>query len=369
MQTQAKIIFAGICLIIMIGASVLMFDVVRIRGNEIGVMETWTAGVMEESLTPKTYFCLPWKKIVKYPTSVQIFVMNDRGEEEQGGEGRKQDSYLVQSTDNQDMHLSLQVQWRIDPAHVVTIHKTVGPDNIEEKILRPTMLRVVKDEATTREAIEAYSGQGLVDLQQSIEKDLNDPNGELRERGIIVDSFVIEHIRLDEDYVAEIKARQVAVQKEQRAIQEEKAAQAEALKAKAVAQADLNRAVVQAERDKQVMILAAEAENQKKILEAEANKKQTVLAAEAKKESGELEAAAILAIGTATAEAKKLEFLAYGSEGADIYAKIEIARAMKDAFSNIKGYLPESMNVYTLGDNFMKAVENVVRGQQTITQQ
>src|SRR5690606_5956050 len=136
-------------------------------------------------------------KIHTYSTSVQVFVMNDNDSGEEVGEGRAQDSYLVQSKDNQDMHLSLQVQWRIDPTHVVIIHKTVGPQHIEEKILRPTLLRVVKDEATTREAIQAYSGIGLVELQQDIERVLNDENGELRSRGVIVDSFVIEHIRLD----------------------------------------------------------------------------------------------------------------------------------------------------------------------------
>lgn len=80
--------------------------------------------------------------------------------------------------------------------------------------------------------------------------------------------------------------RQVAMMREQRAVQEEKAAQAEALKAKAVAQADLNKAVVEAERDKQVAVLKAEAENEKVILQAEAEKQKVVLAAEAKKRSG-----------------------------------------------------------------------------------
>lgn len=356
---QLKLIVVGVVLLFAVIVIFSMFDVVAVKGNQVGVMETWYGGVMNDPLPPKTYFCWPWQRIQTYPTSVQVFVMNDKTVEETGA-GRSQDSYLVQSKDNQDMHLSLQVQWRIDPKHVVTIHKTVGPELIEEKILRPTLLRVVKDEATTREAIQAYSGVGLVELQQDIEKDLNDETGELRNRGIIVDSFVIEHIRLDTEYVGEIKARQVAMMREQRAVQEEKAAQAEALKAKAVAQADLNKAVVEAERDKQVAVLKAEAENEKVILQAEAEKQKVVLAAEAKKEAGELEAQAILAIGTATAESEKLKFTAYSAEGSEVYARIEIAKAMGDAFGNIKGYLPENMQIFTLGENFLQAVENVV---------
>ncbi len=351
------IVGAVVGLIVLI-CGFMMFDVVTIKGNQVGVKESWNVGVHSEPLRPKTYFVLPWENVQPYSTAVQVFVMNDRRDDETGV-GRSQDSYLVQSKGSQDMHLSLQVQWRIDPTHVVDIHKTVGPDHIEEKLLRPTLLRVVKDEATIREAIAAYSGAGLVDLQQAIEKDLNAPEGELRAKGVIVDSFVIEHIKLDAEYVKEITARQVAIQKEMRAVQEEKAAQAEALKAKAIAQSDLNKAVVEAERDKQVLVLNAEAENEKSILAAEAEAKKTVLAAQAEKDSGELKAASILAIGKANAESEKLKFTAYSAEGADVYARIQIAESLKGAFQNIKGYIPEDMTIFSLGQGFMEAVDNI----------
>lgn len=359
-KMKVKLAFVGIGLLIATVFVFSAFDVVPIHGNQVGVKEHWWNGVQEDPLPPKTYFVWPWERIQPYSTSVQVFVMNDKAEDDAVG-GRKQDSYLVQSKDSQDMYLSLQIQWRIDPTHVVNLHKKIGPKAIEELALRPTLLRVVKNKATMMEAIEAYAGSGLVMLQQEIEKELSDPKQELAQRGIVVDSFVIEHIRLDPDYVKEITARQIAIQKEQRSVQEEKAAQAEALKAKAVAQADLNKAVVEAERDKQVAVLKAEAENEKVILQAEADKKKLVLAAEAEKESGELKAQAIIAIGEATAKAETLKYKAYGEPGAETYARIQIAESMSKAFGNIKGYLPESMNVYTLGSSFMDAVENMVK--------
>lgn len=349
----------GVFLLLLLGF--LFSKVVTVGGNEVGVMETWFGGVQADPLPPRTYMCYPWQTIYKYSIANKVFVMNDIAGDSEPHNGRERDSYLVQSKDSQDMHLSLQTQWRVDAEHVVSLHKTVGVKGIEEVVMRPALLRIVKDEATTREAIEAYAGAGLVKLQQDIEKDLSDPAGELRAKGIIVDSFVIEHIRLDEDYVAQIKARQVAIQKEQRAVQEEKAAQAEALKAKAEAQAELNRAVVKAESDKQVQVLKAEAENEQEILKAEAEAKKVVLAAQAEKDSGELKAASILAIGKANAESEKLKFSAYSAEGADIYARIQVANSLGNSLSGIKGYLPENMNVYTLGESFMKAVENIVR--------
>lgn len=336
------------------------FHLFTIKGNQVGVLESYFAGVSPNPLQSRTYVVWPWQHVTRYPTSVQVFVMNDRKDDDAEDHGRSLDSYLVQSQDSQDMHLSLQVQWRIDPAKVVNLHKEVGSEHIEEKALRPIMLSVVKNEATMMQAIEAYSGEGLVRLQQSIFKDLNNPEGELREHGIIVDNFVIEHIRLDESYTSEIKSRQVAIQKEKRAIQEEKAAQADALKAKAVAQADLNKAVVEAERDKQVIVLKAEAENEKMILAAEADAKKQVLAATAEKEASELKASALLALGKANAESEKLKFSAYSADGADTYAKIEVAKAMGVSLSGIKGYLPESMSVNLLGENFAKAIESLV---------
>lgn len=334
----------------------MLFDIVVIGGSQVGVKETWSSGVLPTPLPSRTYFIYPWERMHVYDVGVNVFEMSDRE--------KVNDSYLVQSSDSQDMHLSLQTQWRIDPEHVVNLHKTVGAKGIEERVLRPTLLRVVKNKATTKKAIEAYSGDGLVQLQTEIETELNAPDGDLAARGVIVDSFVIEHIKLDADYVKEIAATQVAIQKERRATQEEKAEQAVALKAKASAQADLNKAVVEAERDKQVAVLKAEADAEKSILAAEAEKKKTVLAAEAKKESGELEAASILALGKANAESEKLKYSAYETPGAEVYARIQVANALGQAFGNIKGYIPENMTIYTLGDSFTKAVENIVKAPQ-----
>lgn len=359
MTVQAKAIVGSVGTALLLLVGVLLFDVFPIAGNEVGVKETYLGGVHPEPFHSRTYFILPWERMFKYSTALQVYEMSHAPAGGETTEGWDSEPYHIQSRDSQTMDLSLQVQWRIDPTKVVELHKQIGPNSIEAKVLRPIVLRVVKDEATTRDALTAYSGPGLVELQQVIEKDLADPQGELRTRGIIVDSFVLQKIELDPAYVSEINARQVAIQKEMRAVQEEKAAQAEALKAKAVARAAYETAVVKAEQDKQVQVLAAQASNEQEILKAEAEKRKTVLQAEAKKESGELEAAAILAIGKATAEAKQLEFTAYGADGADNYVRLQVANSMGQAFSGIKGYLPSDMTVVTLGQSFLDAVQKV----------
>jgi regulator of protease activity HflC (stomatin/prohibitin superfamily) len=267
------------------------------------------------------------------------------------------------------MHISLNVQWRIDPTKVIEIHKTVRHD-IEEKMLRPVVMRVVKDQATRRTAVDAYSGSGLVKLQNDIYVDLTNQSGELRQRGIIVENFVIEGIRLEPKYIGEITERQVATQRKLKADEQTKAAQAEALRAEAEAQADLKKRVVEAERDKQVGILNAEKEAQQRILSAEASKKQVILDAEAHqqklvleatgmRDAKLLEAQGILAIGQSEAEAQKLKLTAYAVPGSEIFARIEVARWFATGHQNVKGYLPSDMNIYTLGNNFSHAIENL----------
>lgn len=364
-KSQIKLILAGVVILFCLVVIAASFDVQRISGNEIGVRETWS-GVDAKPLASGVYFRNRWTtSIFPYDMSNKVFVMNDKNGPEEKGVGRASDAYLVQSADQQDMHINLNVRWRVDPDKTIAIHTKYRAyrsrdqeDIIEERLIRPEVMRIVKNHATKKKAMEAYSGDGLVSLQKDIEAELSDPVGEIRKQGVIVDNFVIEKIVLDPNYTAEIKARQIAQQKKLRADEETKAADADALKAKSVAQADLNKAVVEAERDKQVAILRASQEAQAQVLAAEAAAKKVVLAAQAEKDAAENRAAAILAEGRAQAEAQKLKFTAYSAVGADVFAQIEISKSMGTAFQNFNGFFPPNMTMTTVSKDFLDAVKS-----------
>jgi regulator of protease activity HflC (stomatin/prohibitin superfamily) len=373
MKQIISLVIAGVVIVTLIIASLFIVDITTVEGNEIGVKETWEGGVEPDALQPKTYVLFPGftQKIFKYDTSSQVFVMNDAANSTYG-EGRARDSYLVQSSEGQDMRISLNVRWRRDPAFVIEQHKTVR-DNVEEKILRPEIMRIVKDRATTRTALDAYSGEGLVKLQSDISSALMSPEADLRKRGVIVENFVIEHIGLDPAYVEQIKARQVAVQERLRAIEETRAAEARAERAKAEAQAAYEKALVDAKRDKEVGVLEAQKQAEQSVLAATASAKQVELAAEADKNrnvlaaTGEQEAAllraqAIEALGKAEAEATRLKLSAYSAEGSEAFVRIEVSKSMSEAFKNIDGYLPQDMTINLLSDSFLQAVHAVVGG-------
>lgn len=351
-------------------AGLVLFDVEKIPGGKMGVKETWSEGVVATPLTPQTYFLFPGftQKIFEYDMTQQVYVMNDKDNGQEYGEGRKADAYVVQSKDQQDMRISLRVQWRRKPESLVELHQ-VAQDQVEERILRPVLLNVVKNQATVRTSLEAYSGQGLVDLQKAIYSDLK--KSEELSKYIEVEGFVIEHIGLKPEYTREIELRQVAIQAKLRADEETKVATANAEKSKAVAQADYEKQLVEARRDyekgvldakkiAEQQVLAAEADAKKVALTAEAEKNRNVLIALGKKQAAENEAEAILAIGKAEAEAKRLQMLAYSGQGSENFVRIELGKSLAGAFGNVKGYLPANVNYTTVARDFNGAVNAMV---------
>lgn len=368
-KTPSGLIISAIVIIIAIVTALVSVEFVTIKGNELGVKETWGGGVSEEILQPKTHIISRFTTdVIKYDASSQVFVMNDKGIEESGN-GRSKDAYLVQSSEGQDMNISLNLRYRIDPKKLVSIHKTVRKD-VEEKLIRPVVMRVVKDEATKRTAINAYSGEGLVTLQTSIQTALagSGEGKELSDRGIIVENFVIEHIGLDPNYIVEIKGKQVATQKALRAAEEQKAADAEALVAKSKAQANFNtelvkqlltatNMVIQAQADNERVIIAAKAAAEQVEVAAKAEQTKLTLEAEGKKAAMIAEAEGTLALGKAKAASQELLLKAYAVPGSDNWVKTQVAESAAKAFGGIRGYLPEKMTINTFADNFVKAVD------------
>jgi len=102
-------------------------------------------------------------------------------------------------------------------------------------------------------------------------------------------------------------------------------------------------------------------------LQAEAEKNRNVLIAQGEREAAENRAEAILALGQAEAEAKKLQLSAYAVPGADAFVKIEVAKSFATGVQNVKGYLPEKMSVNLLADQFEKGVNILVNGNGSVS--
>lgn len=340
-------------------------DVTKIHGNQIGVMETWSGGVEDKLYEPKTYMYAGTSELYAYDLTPQRFEMD----------AAHNNSYIARSSDNQTMTMDIGLQWHYDRTKLLNIHKTyrahVGVSNwsniIEERIILQNFVVAVNSAVASRKAIEAYSGATSVAMQEDILKKLQDPNGELVQNGIVVETFVINQIQLDKAYIKEIEGRQVAQQRELRAKQEELAALAEAQRAKAEASTEYEQVVMKARQQKEQGVLesegkaqqqinAARAQAEQQVIEAEGQAKKIVLAANAERTAAQARAEAILALGQAEAEAKKLNMLAYSGAGADNFVTIEVSKSMATAFSGIQGYIPQGMTVNTFTTNWMEGL-------------
>lgn len=357
---------------------VAAYRFVEVKGSEYAVLETWSGGVQPEPLAPKTYVFNRWLTTAYiYDMAGQIFVMNDKAYSSYG-EGRANDILEVKSSDNQKVHFSITLRWHRDIAKLIDMHKTYR-DQIEERLIRPEIIKTVVANATTKQAIDLYSGKTLEGLREIVEKVLIDPQGALATNGVIVDAFVIDGTNFpDKQYVESIEARQRAIIDESRAKEEEKANKAKAEAAKAAAlkmqyeqvvaaetrkmtavlqqEAESEQATIKAKADALNLITLQEAESKKIVIQAKADADKQVALSEAAKEAEINRAAGIEAVGRATAEAQRQQLTAYAVEGSDLYAKIELGRSLATAFSNVKGWLPQGVTYNTVASDFESSV-------------
>ncbi|MDR2981249.1 MAG: hypothetical protein LBV12_03275, partial [Puniceicoccales bacterium] len=354
------------------------FRFTEVKGSQYAVLETWTGGVQEDPLPPKTYVFNRWlTSPYLYDMTGQIFVMNDKAYSTYG-EGRANDLLEVKSADNQKVHFSITLRWHRDFNKLVSMHKTYR-DQLEERLIRPEIIKTVVANATVKPALELYSGQSLESLRSDVEKVLKDQSGALYTAGVIVDAFIVDGTNFpDKQYVESIEARQRAIIDESRAKEEEKANKAKAEAAKAAAlrlqyeqvvaaetkkktavlqqEAESEQATIKAKADALNAITLQEAESKKIVLQAKADADKQVALSEAAKQSEINRAAGIDAVGKATAEAQRLQLTAYSVEGSDLYAKIELGRSLAQAFTNVKGWLPQGVTYNTVAKDFESSV-------------
>ena len=372
-------------------AAVILFSVISIKvrtvkGNEIGVEETWQDGVINTPLQPGTYWWLFGfnKEVYTYTTSGQVFVMNDKPSGANGepfAEGRQVDPLIANSLDNQKVTFHTTLTWHIDPSHVVQLHKNYR-DNIEERLIRPEEVNEVGIRATLQNAIDLYSGPKLNELRSTVTSELRSSTGKLAQNGIVVDRFVIEKPELNPEYEKLIEQRQLAIATESQAKEQQKANLALAAAQQAQSQIALNKAVVEADAAKQVSIKQQEATAQQSIIQTNANAantvtqqeaeaKKVVIAAkaeaerniaisEAQKQAEINRSVGIEAVGKATAEANKLLLASYSVPGSDLYTRIQVASSLATSFSGVKGYLPSNVTYNTVAENFDKGVSLLV---------
>lgn len=343
----------------------LVINWTTIEGHERAVTQDWREGVSSELWGPGTHFYMPLTTTVyTYDIGTNKFIMGNRTTQkiETTGHGERVVKTVQLYGDNetigfppvtittggegkeQPATFSVTLQYHLDPVKLVALHNSVQ-DQYGELTIKPALTRIISDLATTRPVLAFYSGDGRVELQKEIEQSILE-NKALSDVGIAVETFVIDDIALDPQYVSEITGRQIATQAKLREVEEAGAAKARAERVESEALAD-----------KLKRIMEAEASKEEKIRAAEAQAAEIRALAEADRFKKEQDAKGLLAQGMAEAQvdqAKKVSKYEGVAGARQAQVEIEVARTERLKNFHVTGVLPEKTAMTLIGGDINK---------------
>lgn len=326
---------AGGGLALLVVAALAFFGAVGIKtiqGNEIGVIQDWSQGVLDKTLRSGTHFYnnIAWDvRVYEIGTQKSTFgpLAGQQGEyppiEVEVGENGGQSAKVL-----------ISVNYHVDPSKIVTLYKQGLADTYEQVVLNREIVDTVNEVARPKKtALDIYSGAGFNAFKNEVDERLKE-NTVLEDRGIVVENTIISGITLDPEYKKQIDLKQIAQQNTLRAVEEAKAAQEEAKKVFAQAQADVERRTQEANAKKIETELAAQGEGAR-----------IKAIAEGQRDARIAQATGDLALGKAQAEVDQLKSKAlYEGEAGARRSQVEIARARAEVakeLTNKMNIVPE----------------------------
>ena len=367
MGKEVKMLIGGGLITAFFVAAAMLIGWTRIEGNERVVVQHISSGVQENTLSAGTSFYIPlWTNHYKYNVGASKFIMGKAKLYASNAEKNNVDfpAFTITtggSGKEQPATFSLTMQYHLNPEKLIALHNS-AQTGYEELVIKPALTRIISDSATTQNVLNFYSGEGRVKLQKLIEAQITGhPN--LQKIGIVIDTFVIDDISLDPDYVNEISRRQLAIQKKLRSIEEAKAAQEDAKRQEKIAEAGKLKRIVAAQASKQEKILAAEARAQQRILNAKAVFTEQKLKAEALRYAKEQDAKGLLVQGQAEAAVAKAKRDAkYAGESGKRLMLVEIEKAKAERVKNLRisGVITEKTILNILDSGTLNEAPKVV---------
>lgn len=289
-----------------------------------------------------THFFMPilndWQK---YDISLRNLVMAQNVE---SGDRQGKDDLRFKTRDGNDIETDITVRWRIDPAKVGYLWKSVGPDTdaVQERLVRPQARTYVRDVLNLLNSEDFYNPQKRFASANTATQKLADHLGK---EGVIVEQVLLGDFSFKPDYQRLINARKEA----------EKTA--EKLEAEILATQEANQANLQGKV----------AELSEQLTRSQGDFEQAKRAADAYLVRRQQEAQAILAEKTAVAEGIRKERSALNSSAGDAYVNLQLIEALQKKEIRQIPKLPNG-NVIIDGNKLLEqlGVIQYSRGQQEV---
>lgn len=219
---------AGVTLVVWLGFTVFL-GLHNLGTGKVALLYSFSGKLTGTRENPGTFYTSPWNHVVQenVQTQTETFEL---------GQGNS-----AVSRDQQPIYAKLVLNYRVDPKHVLDLYKNVGP-NWKAKLVESRVLQDFKEVTATYPTTEitASREQLRIDTRKRLQT-------ELAPYSIDVTDLFVSNIGFSDGYTAAIEQKQVQVQA---------AARAQAKVAQVKAEADQQ--VAQAEGDKKSTIERAQ---------------------------------------------------------------------------------------------------------------
>jgi regulator of protease activity HflC (stomatin/prohibitin superfamily) len=245
-------------LIVAIAITLLHASVIFVEPQQVGVVISLTApdGYRDRPLRSGLRFLVPLAEEVKlYPIYWQTYTMASKPTE---GEKPGDDSIMARTSDGQEVSLDSSTIFQIDTEEVIRLHIEWQGRYIED-FVRPVVRGLVRTQVSQYKVDEVNSSKRL-DLERDLDAQVR---AVFKEKGLILDRFILRNIAFSPEYAASVEEKQVALQaKTQAEYQAEsvrKLAQGDADARRARAQGEADAILVQAKSQTEALTLIAQA--------------------------------------------------------------------------------------------------------------
>jgi len=199
--------------------ALLSLGLVNIEPGRVGVVTVFGA-VQENELPPGIHWRVPVvNSIIVVDTRVQAVRI---------------EGYTAASREQQDLFLTLTLNYHVQPTEASTIVQTIGLD-FNQKIIQPRLQNIPKT------VTDDYATTVVLNEREEIRQRAQELlEAELEPFGIVVDSLLLENFSYSEEYNAAIEQKQIEQQRVQteQQILEQRRIQAEQAVIKAQGEAD-----------------------------------------------------------------------------------------------------------------------------------
>jgi regulator of protease activity HflC (stomatin/prohibitin superfamily) len=245
-------LFGAICI------TLISLALVFVQPQEVAVIVSVVSpsGVRSQPFRAGLHWIIPiLEHEERYPISWQTYTMSHTPTE---GQKTGDDSISARTSDGQEVRIDCSIIFRVDLQQAVRVYID-WQDRYTEDLLRPVTRSVVRTQVS-QFTVKEVNSSARKDLEATLDQLLAQ---EFRDKGLVLDQFLLRDISFTPQYAAAVEQKQVALEGQQ-----QKEYEAEQIRRLAAGQRDQLKLVAAGEAD--ATLLRAEADAKASVLKAKA---------------------------------------------------------------------------------------------------